>query len=199
VEGATPSNPTPTPTPAIFGFFAFETPPPVNLVGQTFLSAQNQPSKLQSTLAAGRNKMYALAPPLLLLALLLSTSLGCRNYVAVTARAIDADNGRPLVGASVWNNSAMALTATDAWISLLFGAPDIDQSITTTGADGRATIRILDHQAYKRALAARADGYITSGAPLTPEQFEAIKRRHGPPKEPDLSIPLHRKDATPHP
>jgi hypothetical protein len=143
--------------------------------------------------------MPPFAPRLLLLVILISTSLGCRTYVPVTARVIDADTGRPLAGASVWDNSAMALTAIDASTALLFGAPNIDQSVTTTAADGTATVRILDHQAYKRAIAARADGYITSGASLTPEQFEQIKQRHGPPAVPDLSIPLHRKDATPHP
>jgi hypothetical protein len=143
--------------------------------------------------------MPPFAPRILLLVILISTSLGCRSYVAVTVRVIDADNGRPIAGASVWDNSAMALTATDAGNSLLFGAPEIDQSVTKSAADGTATVRILDHQAYKRALTARADGYITSGASLTPEQFEKIKQRHGRPTAPDLSIPHHRKDATPHP
>ncbi len=142
-------------------------------------------------------QMPAFAPRLLLLAFLLSTSLGCRSYVAVTVRVIDADNGRPVAGASVWDNSAMALTGTDAWTSLSFGAPDIDQSVTATAADGKATVRIMDHQAYHRALAARADGYLTGGAHLTPENFEQIKRRHGPPTEQDLSILLHRKPVTP--
>jgi hypothetical protein len=141
--------------------------------------------------------MPALILQVVTFSFLLSISLGCRNYVNVTARVIDADNGRPIDGASVWDNSAMALTADDAWNSLLFGNPDIDQSVTITAPDGTATVRILDHQAYRRALAASADGYITSGTPLSPEQFEQIQRRRDPPREQDLLIQLHRKSITP--
>jgi hypothetical protein len=145
--------------------------------------------------------MSAVVPRKLALAclFLLAGSLGCRSYVAVTARVTDAENGRPIVGASVWNVSRMTLTGMDVSTSLPFGAPEIDQSVTTTGADGTATVRMMDHDAYRRALAARADGYIASGAVLTPDQFERIKRRYGPPKEPDLSISLNRKPATPQP
>src|SRR5258706_16209808 len=112
---------------------------------------------------------------------LLAGCLGCRSYVDVTARVIDADSGRPISGASVWDKSQMGLTGTDVWISLLFGTPDIDQSVATTGAGGTATVRMLDHQAYSRAVAAKADGYSNGGAPVTPEQFDSIKRRLGPP------------------